>query len=56
MLSIFETTVDESYEMLYQSENEYYFDSTKFSEYFRYEPKACSEGIHDTIVYLKTIN
>jgi hypothetical protein len=34
----FDTTVRESYEMLYQSEYEYLFDSTKFAKAFNFQP------------------
>lgn len=53
MVGLFNKTVSESYEMLYQSENDYYFDSTKFNEYFKYQPKTYEEGIHETINFLK---
>ncbi len=55
MLKIFgliNKTVAESYELLYQSEFDYYFDSTKFNRFFNYKPKSYYEGIHETIVFL----
>lgn len=51
--SIFNKVVAESYEMLYQSEHNYYFDSTKFNRFFDYKPKSYYEGIRSTIDYLK---
>jgi nucleoside-diphosphate-sugar epimerase len=54
LISIFDKTVAESYEMLYQSEFTYYFDSTKFNTFFDYKPKSYYQGIHDTIEFLKT--
>jgi nucleoside-diphosphate-sugar epimerase len=53
MAGLFNKSVSESIEMLYQSENEYYFDSTKFNDFFNYKPKPYDEGIHDTIEFLK---
>jgi nucleoside-diphosphate-sugar epimerase len=52
-VGLFNKTVSESYEMLYQSEYDYYFDSTKFNDYFQFSPKSYEEGIHDTIKFLK---
>jgi nucleoside-diphosphate-sugar epimerase len=50
----FNKTMSEIYEMLYQSEFEYYFDSTKFNDFFKYNPKSYQEGIQETIGFLKT--
>jgi len=50
---LFDKTVNESYEMLYQSEVEYYFDSTKFNDFFNYKPTAYPEGIQETIEFEK---
>lgn len=38
MAGYFNKTIYESYEMLYQLEDDYYFDSTKFNEFFNYQP------------------
>ena len=54
MMSFINKTVSESYEMLYQNEFNYYFDSTKFNDYFNYKPKSYREGIHEAIDFLKT--
>lgn len=54
MGSLFDKTVSESYEMLYQSEFDYYFDSTKFNMYFNYNPISYYEGIHETIKFLNS--
>jgi nucleoside-diphosphate-sugar epimerase len=59
MLGVFgliNRTVAESYEMLYQSEYNYYFDSTKFNRYFDYRPKSYFEGIRSTVEFLKKAN
>jgi nucleoside-diphosphate-sugar epimerase len=53
MVGLFNKTVNESYEMLYQSEFEYYFDSTKFNDFFNFKPTTYHEGIHETIEFLK---
>ena len=53
MVGLFNKTVNESYEMLYQSEFEYYFDSTKFNDFFNFKPTTYPEGIHETIAFLK---
>jgi nucleoside-diphosphate-sugar epimerase len=44
----FDTTIRESHEMLYQSEFDYVFDSTKFMEAFHFQPTPYPEGIHRT--------
>jgi nucleoside-diphosphate-sugar epimerase len=44
----FDTTVRESYEMLYQSKFEYIFDSSKFAGAFHCHPTPYVEGIHKT--------
>ena len=46
-------TVSELQEMLYQYEQDYYFDATKFNTHFNYTPIPYSEGIHETITFLK---
>jgi nucleoside-diphosphate-sugar epimerase len=53
MISFIDKTVSESYEMLYQSEFDYYFDSTKFNDFFAFIPKPYHEGVHETIEFLK---
>ena len=53
MAGFFDKTIYESYEMLYQYESNYYFDSTKFNEYFNYKPTTYQEGIRETIAFLK---
>jgi len=53
LAGIFNKTISESYEMLYQSEFDYFFDSTKFNNYFNYNPKPYSAGIYETIEFFK---
>jgi len=45
---LFDSDIRESYEMLYQSDSEYLFDSTKFSKTFNFEPTSYAEGIRRT--------
>jgi nucleoside-diphosphate-sugar epimerase len=54
MTGLFNRTLFEMYEMLYQCEFEYNFDSTKFNDFFNYKPISYKEGIHETIEFLKT--
>lgn len=44
----FKSDIRESYEMLYQSDSEYPFDSTKFSKAFNFQALPYSEGIKRT--------
>ncbi len=53
MAGLFNKTVAESYEMLYQNEFDYIFDSTKFNSYFNFEPTSYVEGVRGTIEFLK---
>jgi nucleoside-diphosphate-sugar epimerase len=45
---LFDSDIRESYEMLYQSDSEYLFDSSKFSKAFDFEPTSYAEGIRRT--------
>jgi nucleoside-diphosphate-sugar epimerase len=53
MAGFFNKTISELFEMLYQYEFDYYFDSTKFNEHFDYHPVNYKDGIHETIEWLK---
>ena len=53
MVGLFNKTISEAYEMLYQSEFEYHFDSSKFNNYFNYNPKSYYDGIRATIEFLR---
>jgi nucleoside-diphosphate-sugar epimerase len=44
----FDTTTRELYEMLYQYEFDYIFDSTKFTKAFGFQPTSYAEGIRST--------
>jgi len=48
MAGWFDTTVRELYEMLYQYEFDYVFDSTKFMKAFHFQPTSYSESVHRT--------
>jgi len=48
---LFDSTVSELYEMLYQSEFPYYFDSSKFDNYFHFKPTPYDIGIRDTVEF-----
>jgi nucleoside-diphosphate-sugar epimerase len=49
MGGLFNRTLAELYEMLYQNEFDYHFDSTKFNGYFDYTPRTYKEGVAETI-------
>jgi len=53
MVALFNKTVKELPEMAYQMQEDFYVDSTKFENYFNYQPKAYDEGIKETIEYLR---
>jgi nucleoside-diphosphate-sugar epimerase len=44
----FDPTIRELYEMLYQYEFDYLFDSTKFTKAFRFQPNSYAEGVRIT--------
>jgi nucleoside-diphosphate-sugar epimerase len=48
----FDKTIHESFEMIYQSESDYLFDSTKFNKFFDYYPVSYEQGIHETVEFL----
>jgi nucleoside-diphosphate-sugar epimerase len=45
LAGLFDSDIRESYEMLYQSDSTYLFDSTKFSKAFSFEPTSYAEGV-----------
>jgi nucleoside-diphosphate-sugar epimerase len=53
LAGLFNSDIRESYEMLYQSDAEYLFDSAKFSTAFGFEPTAYVEGIRRTALAYK---
>jgi nucleoside-diphosphate-sugar epimerase len=50
----FDSDIRESYEMLYQSESEYLFDSSKFTQAFTFAPTSYVEGIRATAAAYKS--
>ncbi len=50
---LFDSTVRESYEMLYQSDSDYSFDSSKFAKAFDFEATSYAEGIRLTAAAYK---
>jgi nucleoside-diphosphate-sugar epimerase len=50
---LFDSNIRESYEMLYQSDSEYLFDSSRFSKAFSFEPTPYVEGIKGTALAYK---
>ena len=53
---LFASDIRESYEMLYQCDSEYLFDSTKFATAFGFEPTPYAEGIRRTALAYKSSN
>jgi nucleoside-diphosphate-sugar epimerase len=53
LAGVFDKTISESYEMLYQSEFDYIFDSSKFQDAFQIHPTSYEEGIIETVKYYK---
>jgi len=50
----FNTTIKEVYEMMYQNIYDYYFDSSKFDNYFNDKPISYLDGLKETINYIKS--
>ncbi len=48
LAGLFDSNVRESYEMLYQSDSEYVFDSSKFAKAFKCEATSYAEGVRLT--------
>jgi nucleoside-diphosphate-sugar epimerase len=53
MVGYFVPVVKESYEMLYQNEYDYLFDSTKFDRAFDFKPTSYQDGIMATVKSMK---
>ena len=53
-VGVVDATVRESYEMLYQNESAYLFDSTKFAHFFHYTPTPYLDGIKQTAAASKS--
>ncbi len=50
---LFDSTIKESYEMLYQNEFDYIFNSTKFEKRFGYAPTPYKAGIKESIEHFR---
>jgi nucleoside-diphosphate-sugar epimerase len=50
---VFSPLVRETYEMLYQNEDEYIFDSSKFGKHFGFAPTPYEEGIGSAIEFTR---
>jgi nucleoside-diphosphate-sugar epimerase len=53
IVGIFNPIIKESVEMLYQSDSDYLFDSSKFEETFQFKPTPYSQGIIETADSMK---
>jgi nucleoside-diphosphate-sugar epimerase len=53
VLGVFIPVMGEFYEMTYQYDREYYFDSTKFEQRFKFKPTSYREGIRETVLNYK---
>ncbi len=53
LYGLIDSNVKEIYEMLYQNEFDYLFDSTKFEKYFSFKPASYENGIERTIEFYK---
>ena len=51
-LGLFIPILKEIYEMTYQNDRDYYFDSSKFENYFKYKPTSNSEAVRQTVEIL----
>lgn len=53
LAGMFNSTINEVKEMLYQNLYDYYFDSTKFEQHYNFTPTSYLKGIEETIIYYK---
>jgi len=53
LAGLFDKTVREVYEMLYQNQSDYVFDSTKFENRYSFKPTSYEKGIEETIVHFR---
>jgi nucleoside-diphosphate-sugar epimerase len=54
-LGLFVPILKEMYEMRYQYDRDYYFDSSKFNKHFKYTPTTNKEAVRQTVNELKII-
>lgn len=55
LAGIFDRTVRELPEMLYQNDRDYIFDSSKFTERYAFAPTAYEQGIAETVAYYRSL-
>lgn len=53
LAAMFNRTISEAYEMLYQNENDYVFDSSKFNDFFEFIPTSYELGIKETFQFFQ---
>ncbi|MCC7454147.1 MAG: NAD-dependent epimerase/dehydratase family protein [Crocinitomix sp.] len=53
-LGIFIPILKEMYEMRYQYDRDYYFDSSKFNQHFNYTPTSNADAVKETVALLKS--
>jgi nucleoside-diphosphate-sugar epimerase len=53
LAGLFNTTIGELHEMLYQNTEPYIFSSTKFDQHFNFKPTSYEKGLADTIAASK---
>jgi nucleoside-diphosphate-sugar epimerase len=51
LAGLFIKPIQESYEMMYQSDSSYLFNSTKFEKHFGFKPTSYEDGIKETAKY-----
>jgi nucleoside-diphosphate-sugar epimerase len=49
VLGLFIPFLKEIYEMRYQYDRDYFFDSSKFENYFNFKPTTCQDGVKETL-------
>jgi nucleoside-diphosphate-sugar epimerase len=54
LAGIFNSTIGELYEMLYQNNEPYIFDSAKFDKHFNFQPTTYDRGLSETISEAKS--
>lgn len=52
-LGLFVPILNEMYEMRYQYDRDYYFDSSKFNKYFNFTPTTNADAVKQTVAELK---
>ena len=55
-LGLFVPILNEMYEMRYQYDRDYYFDSSKFNQHFNYTPTTNAQAVKQTVEELKKNN